>query len=211
MLMAPQLQHPAFSAAAFQRQMWMNSNLMNYRPRPRLQYTQSQIDAAIHDVTTGKSISKAAKDHGVPFTSLYRKIKVKPRSSFSPSSTQQFDEDAPNGAPESLDDGAQNSLRSISEEVDLPISFDSVYPSLQAEDSNPDNKTFSEHSVSPKNQYQLRSSDYHTDNLSVENHNRRRGASVGDDESKAAGKREDVNETEESYFPEIEDPVSLHL
>lgn len=55
----------------------MSASLASYRPRPRLQYSQSQITAAILDVEMGKSISKAAKDNGVPFTSLYRKVKAR--------------------------------------------------------------------------------------------------------------------------------------
>ena len=71
LMMSPRMQqqhHPAFSALS--RQMWM------CRPRPRMQYSQSQITAGILDVEMGKSISKAAKDNGVPFTSLYRKVKA---------------------------------------------------------------------------------------------------------------------------------------
>lgn len=84
-LMMPRMQHPAFSALS--RQMWMSANMASYRPRPRLQYSQSQITAAILDVEMGKSISKAARDNGVPFTSLYRKVKAH--------SLQQTEDDPP--------------------------------------------------------------------------------------------------------------------
>ncbi|KAL8615716.1 hypothetical protein ACOMHN_007469 [Nucella lapillus] len=70
-----QIQHPAFSALS--RSFWMSGGMANYKPRPRLQYTADQISTAIQDVDMGKSISKAAKDNGVPFTSLYRKVKAR--------------------------------------------------------------------------------------------------------------------------------------
>ncbi|XP_076464302.1 uncharacterized protein LOC143296310 isoform X3 [Babylonia areolata] len=79
--MMPRMQHPAFSALS--RSLWMGGAMANYKPRPRLQYTASQISAAIQDVEMGKSISKAAKDNGVPFTSLYRKVKARSSSQHS--------------------------------------------------------------------------------------------------------------------------------
>ena len=51
----------------------MQSTTFSFRMRK--QYSPSQMMAAVEDVENGKSVSSAAKDHGVPLRSLYRKLK----------------------------------------------------------------------------------------------------------------------------------------
>lgn len=43
--------------------------------RMRKQYSPGQMLAAVADVEGGKSVSSAARDHGIPLRSLYRKLK----------------------------------------------------------------------------------------------------------------------------------------
>ena len=48
------------------------------RPRPRLQYSSGQMEAAIADVQSGqKSVRTASKEHGVPLRSLYHRLKLR--------------------------------------------------------------------------------------------------------------------------------------
>ena len=72
---------PIWSQACFSHLPWdvakrQLSVRSEYRPRPRLQYSSGQLASAIQQVAMGKSICQSAKNNGVPFTSLYRKVKA---------------------------------------------------------------------------------------------------------------------------------------
>ena len=89
-----------------------------------MQYTPSQISAAILDVEMGKSISKSAKDNGVPFTSLYRKVKARSAQQSGDKHREPVDSSQPFG--ESLPtvdslcgETAQPDEEPVSEEKDL--------------------------------------------------------------------------------------------
>nr|CAD7393524.1 unnamed protein product [Timema cristinae] len=63
-------------------QILLNGNNITMMPRnykrttERAQWTANDLSAAITDVKNGKSIRKAAKDHGIPFSTLQERIKI---------------------------------------------------------------------------------------------------------------------------------------
>lgn len=125
-MMMPPMQHPAF-ASAISRQLWMSAAGNSYRPRPRMQYSQGQIDSALLDVEMGKSISRSAKDNGVPFTSLYRRVKAR-------SVQQSEDEPSQQPLPVPMDDSGRREESSSVEEAPFPV--DAVF-----EDPSPEQQT----------------------------------------------------------------------
>lgn len=210
-----------------------------------MQYTQGQIDAAIHDVRDGKSISKAAKDHGVPFTSLYRKIKSKgsvssPSSAqppspsvgppLSPSSPHPFLQSA---SPQFEESSQEPHLSHQSHDPDnLPITFESEYPPVHSEDSNPDLVDYQSHSGHLK--HEADEDEQQNENFDEDGNQQRRSllsSQSSAEESRSSQHGGDVKRkeefsshsaletverqestdmpAEEEYFPEVIDPGSL--